>query len=214
MRRGAGRDGPAEEGSEEEREGEVMNRVTVAALLCAFALFSIACGGIGPKPLTTTPQNPGGPEDERLKALRDGKFTTPARKADEDSSLRVFSDAGDFVGEGKTYRYGGNQLVVRSIKGNVIVEVDDWTLEVSPPQGEALKTGEYRNAKRSPSNKESGFNFYGHGRGCNKVAGQFVVWEVEMNGNQVNRLAVDFMMRCEGNGPPLYGMLRYHSKYD
>jgi hypothetical protein len=77
-----------------------------------------------------------------------------------------------------------------------------------------LKTGEYLNAKHSSSNNNPGINFSGHGRGCNSTTGQFVVWEFEMSGDQITRVAIDFMMKCEGKDPPLYGMLRYHSKYD
>jgi hypothetical protein len=43
------------------------------------------------------------------------------------------------------------------------------------------------------------------------VGGEFVVWELEMNGGQVVRLAIDFVHRSEGTGPPLTGSLRYNS---
>jgi predicted Zn finger-like uncharacterized protein len=162
------------------------------------------------------PDGPPGPRAERMKALHDGKFMQPPRNATEDTSLRVISDPGDFIGQGKTYSYNGNQLVLRKIPaGGLSIFVDDWSVEFVPPKGGVLKTGEYLNAKRSSSNDNApGMEFSGHGRGCNSIAGQFVVWELEMNGDQITRVAIDFLMKCEGNGPPLYGMLRYHSKFD
>jgi hypothetical protein len=150
-----------------------------------------------------------------MKALHDGKFTQPPRNAAEDTSLRVMSDPGDFVGQGQNYSYSGDELVLKKIpQGGVSVSVDDWTAEFVPPKGGVLKPGEYLNAKRSSSNDNPGMEFHGHSRGCNSIAGQFVVWELEMDGDQITRVAIDFMMKCEGKDPPLYGMLRYHSKYD
>jgi hypothetical protein len=161
------------------------------------------------------PDGPAGSRAERMKALHDGKFTQPHRNAAEDTSLRVMSDPGDFVGQGKTYSYSGKQLVLRRIQpGGVSVSAENWYADFVPPKGGMLKPGEYLNAKRSSSNDNPGMDIGGGGRGCNSIAGQFVVWELEMNGDQITRVAIDFMMRCEGNGPPLYGMLRYNSKFD
>ena len=41
--------------------------------------------------------------------------------------------------------------------------------------------------------------------------GEFVIWELEINGEQIMRLAVDFTQRSEGKGPPLRGKLRINS---
>ena len=51
------------------------------------------------------------------------------------------------------------------------------------------------------------------GRGCNQIAGTFVVWELQLRGNEVVRLAVDFEQRCEINGPPLRGSVRLNSNF-
>jgi hypothetical protein len=63
------------------------------------------------------------------------------------------------------------------------------------------------------SGASPGLEFMGYGRGCGQISGQFVVWELEVQGNTVTKLAVDFVQRCEGRMPPLYGRLRYQSSF-
>ena len=49
--------------------------------------------------------------------------------------------------------------------------------------------------------------------GANTLAGAFAVWELEVNGNEVTRLAIDFHLRCEEKMPPLYGSIRFNSNF-
>ncbi len=78
-----------------------------------------------------------------------------------------------------------------------------------------MSEGEYADAERFPINKEApGLSFIGHGRGGNRVGGKFVIWEYVVENNQVKQLAIDFVHRAEGSGPPLFGMLRYHSSFE
>ena len=96
----------------------------------------------------------------------------------------------------------------------VTASAGGWSMEFAGPRGQAVGVGTYRNAKRYPFHDDSpGLSFTGHGRGCNRVGGEFVVWELERNGNRITRLAIDFVQRCEENGPPLLGRLRYNSTF-
>jgi hypothetical protein len=53
----------------------------------------------------------------------------------------------------------------------------------------------------------------GNGRGCNAISGAFWVWELEVAGSSVVRLAVDFIQRCDDRAASLAGMLRYNSNF-
>lgn len=53
-----------------------------------------------------------------------------------------------------------------------------------------------------------------NGRGSNKLAGEFVVWELEVADGRIVRLAVDFVQRSEEVGPPLVGRLRVNSGFE
>jgi hypothetical protein len=60
-------------------------------------------------------------------------------------------------------------------------------------------------------------DYSGRGRGIDQISGRFVVWEIEFSGNDVKRLAVDFVAHpidAGKEGPPLYGMIRYNSTFD
>jgi hypothetical protein len=153
----------------------------------------------------------------RLEAVRDGKFIRPPRGAAPVSYLRAVSSPGDYIGQGKSYWYSGDELTVRRSDRGVQINVGPvggWTLQFGGPRGHFLEVGEYLDAKRYPFSDDSpGIEFTGNGRGCNQIAGKFAVWELEVKGNEVVRLAIDFVQRCEQTGPPLSGMLRFNSSF-
>ena len=152
-----------------------------------------------------------------LETLADGKFVKPPRSGAPVSSLRVVSSKGDYIGQGNNYSYVGEDLTARTNHRGVTISVGSpggWTLHFGGPGNRFLDVGEYDGAKRFPfSGQAPGIEFTGHGRGCNRIAGKFVVWEIEVKGNQVVRLAIDFIQRCEENMPPLYGSLRINSSF-
>src|SRR5205814_7338840 len=113
------------------------------------------------------------------------------------SYLRVISTPGDPIGQGKEYSHGGEEVAAQAnARGGVTVTaggIGGWTLNCTAPDNRQLEAGEYRGAKRYPFNNDApGLDFSGHGRGSNVLSGGFVVWEGEVKGNQVGRLAVDF----------------------
>jgi hypothetical protein len=152
-----------------------------------------------------------------MDALRDGKFIKPPRSVSPVSYLRAISSKGDYIGQGKTYSYPGEALTIRRNDRGVNISVGGplgWQISFGAPHGRFLEVGEYLDAKRFPfSGASPGIEFSGEGRGCNQIAGQFVVWELEFKGNEVTKLAIDFVQRCETKMPPLYGRLRYQSSF-
>jgi hypothetical protein len=152
-----------------------------------------------------------------LEGLADGKFVKPVRSGAPVSSLRVVSTKGDFIGQGESYSYSGDDLTAQTNQRGVTVQAEGfggWTLNFGGPGNHFLEVGEYDGAKRFPfSGDAPGLEFYGKGRGANTLSGKFVVWELEVKGNQVVRLAIDFIQNCEEKQPPLYGSLRINSSF-
>jgi hypothetical protein len=150
-----------------------------------------------------------------LEALADGKFVRPLRSPVPVSYLRAVSSPGDFIGQGKSYSYRGEELTIQRLHPRgVMINVGGWMAQFGGPSNEPLHVGEYRDAKRFAFSGDSpGLDFYGNGRGSNKVAGKFVVWELEMKGNDVTRLAIDFIQHSEETKPPLYGIIRFNSSF-
>ena len=158
------------------------------------------------------------PWDQRLNALRGGKFIAPPRANGDSLYLEIRSDPKTWVTQGKNYSLRGELVSVKMAarpQGTVITaSADGWDLELSGPNKAPLKCGQYLGAKRFPFNgNDPGLTFSGHGRGHNSVTGQFVVWELEANEDNIVRLAVDFVLSGDKD-PPIYGMLRYHSTLD
>jgi hypothetical protein len=165
-------------------------------------------GEAAPPVVTTTP-NPKGVEPPAT-----GKFTKPAQSKTPTSYMKVVSSPGDFIGQGKTYDYRGDQLVIQKTVRGVRITVDGWTAYIGAPTGQSLTVGEYPNAKRFAFSGDSpGLDFYGQGRGSNKLSGEFVVWELEMKGDDIIHLAIDFTQRSNGKSP-LHGKIRFHSAFE
>jgi hypothetical protein len=75
----------------------------------------------------------------------------------------------------------------------------------APNAYEAAAKAQFRGA--SP-----GLDFSGEGRHCNLVLGRFNILEIEIGaGPSLTRFAANFEQRCEIDGPPLYGEIRYNS---
>jgi hypothetical protein len=152
-----------------------------------------------------------------VESLADGKFVKPPRSGSPVSHLKVISTEGDYIGQGKTFSHSGEEMTVRTNNRGVTVNVGSpggWMLNFGGPGNRFLEVGEYDGAKRFPfSGDAPGLEFYGNGRGANTLSGKFVVWEIEVKGNEVVRLAIDFVQRCDDKMPALHGSLRINSSF-
>ena len=161
------------------------------------------------------------PVDEApFKSLREGKFVKPALSPVPTTYLRVISTPGDKIGRGRTYSYEEDELLVIGATVRATIYADGWLgwrVFFSPARGGLLVAGEYPNAKCYPINDDlPGISFEGYGEASNNIEGHFVVWEHEVDREEVLHLAIDFIQRCEGRhglDPPLYGMVRYKSSF-
>lgn len=139
------------------------------------------------------------------------------------TGLKYISTAGDWVGQGQTQTLVAPQasVSVSGDRGTVNLSVTDpnnwWFLDFAAPSGSKLAAGaSYADAARYPFNSPlgAGMSMSGNGRGCNTLKGWFRVLEYKQDSSgQITRLAIDYLQNCEVTGPPLYGVVRYNSKY-
>lgn len=139
--------------------------------------------------------------------------------------LTLQSQPGDFIGQGvtQTFSPGDGTFQVNTVFGGGVSVFfhtasfsSFWSLEFGPPAGEALTPAkEYEGAQRfsfhSPT--RPGMDVNGDGRGCNTLAGRFLVSEVAIAADgTVQKLAIDFEQHCEGSPPALFGSVRFNSE--
>lgn len=77
----------------------------------------------------------------------------------------------------------------------------DWSFQfASPkgPEGQMLETELYNDVYRNPfhSGLQAGMSFGLSASGCNKVGGSFNILEINLMGNMINSLALDFAHTC------------------
>jgi hypothetical protein len=135
------------------------------------------------------------------------------------------SPQGDYIGQGETRTLLAppNTLTVsRNFDNGVSFDLDVatplefWNLEFAAPGNAEIAPGAYEAATRFPfqASTEPGLNLSGAGRGCNTLAGRFVVHEATYaTDGTVLTFAADFEQRCEVIGPTLIGSVRYNSNY-
>jgi hypothetical protein len=157
--------------------------------------------------------------DARLEQLREGQFTRPKRSPSPTTYLKAISSPGDFIAKGQTLEYSGDAVRGQTLRNSITVNVgtrqDGWEIHLGAPKGKALTVGEYPDAERWPFNTDSpGLDFSGHGHGSNTVAGKFVIWEMEIRGTKVVRLAADFIFHSQKTGPPVFGIIRINSSLE
>jgi V8-like Glu-specific endopeptidase len=155
------------------------------------------------------------PDDPKVKPVAPpakAAFVKPAKSDKPMSYLKVVSSPGDYIGQGKTYEFTGDQLDIKKTPRGVKIKVDGWTLDVGAPVGQFLAVGEHQGAKRHISSKDApGISFVGKGRVSTKITGAFVVWELEVEGDRIVRLAIDFVQYSDEKGVPLTGKIRVNS---
>ena len=135
------------------------------------------------------------------------------------SYVKFISSDGDYIGGGvsKVYDLRVTGDVPTQRHGGVEISFDGWGVELAPTRRAlGFPLGKYFGATRTAlrQGEEPGVNFAGHGRSCNTAKGSFALWELKIEDGKVVALAADFLHRGEGTGPPLYGRVRYRSKYE
>jgi hypothetical protein len=152
------------------------------------------------------------------------------------TGLTLYSQAGDYVGQGSFYRYDYCPTYpifftqARDLSGDGVadfVEIDYgpgiWRLVFSTADlGHAIEPGVYENAHRPGQVAGAAGLDIGGGpgaAGCNMLDGRFTIHEVDIdhsnrdgNGNPtLIRFSASFEQHCEGAQPALVGTVRYNA---
>jgi uncharacterized repeat protein (TIGR01451 family) len=161
----------------------------------------------------TRPPGPVNPPPVGLWAPAPG--ATPA----SGNYVYIQSDAGDFIGEGRTetYTQANAVLTVGESAGLLTVGVvGDRNYAASfnamiPLT--RLEPGYYANAQRWPLGNPTlgGLSFTGDGRGCNVISGWFAVDSIAFLDGVVTAVDLRFEQHCENNTPALRGRIHWRS---
>jgi hypothetical protein len=125
------------------------------------------------------------------------------------------SSAGDWVGQGQTYRYTLADAVIGvTADANVLslhIRGDElWDAQFAEDAGQTALTVGAWTGGRYPF-FVPGLAWYGEGRSCNEVVGgRLIVDEVTYQSGSLKTLTLRFEQRCESaSAPPLRGLVRY-----
>lgn len=143
---------------------------------------------------------------------------TPAAPKAVPNFIRLQSDAGDYIGGGRTYEYTQATAVIAvSVSSNVIrVSVtgdQSWNGMFAVPAATALGVGTYTGATRYPFNSAAtpGITWFGDGRGCNTATGSFSIDSFTYTSGVLTAVDLRFEQHCEGGTPALRGTIHWRA---
>jgi hypothetical protein len=200
-------------------------RILVAAF-CGFTMVFGAAGTVLASAAYGHFSHPAGATSTLVSPSPDQAVQPPAQtspapaqqyaRSATDAWLVFQSDAGDFIGAGKSevwtlsesdFTLRGNS---RDIQAGVSGKRDYWSLEFRAPSNGALQVGLFTNAERAPfvTGKAPGLDINGSGRGCNTLGGQFRLKSVRWDSSgEVTDIDIVFEQHCELGAPALRGEL-------
>lgn len=152
----------------------------------------------------------------------DGLWAPPAGAVPATGNVVYLqSDAGEFVGQGRTMTYtpltsvigyGGGYIAPAPNRFTITVTGDEeWVGHFQAMSSiSEMRAGYYGNLVRFPSGAvEGSLSWTGEGRACNQVSGWFVVDEVTYSGSTLTSIALRFAHHCEMGSRALRGYVRW-----
>ncbi|MGI9200293.1 MAG: hypothetical protein ACR2QL_04490 [Woeseiaceae bacterium] len=133
------------------------------------------------------------------------------------NSVALASDAGDFVGQGGSYRYSNLDAII-TVQANgsqlsISVEGDEqWTGDfVLPDSFIELAAGTYSNLTRYPFHDAvvGGMSWDGESRGCNVLTGTLVIESVTYTGSALSEIDFTFEQYCENGSAAMRGDIHW-----
>jgi len=173
---------------------------------------SVPAGGSGRISATVAVQLAGDPQTANNSSTASAKTTPP-------NSIRLQSDAGDYIGIGRTYSYlrTNSVLTVEATGRHLSARVsgDEWwfgDLEL-PNSLSQFQAGTFINLMRYPFHDPAagGLSWSGEGRGCNTLRGSFAVTNAGYVNGVLDEIDVEFAQHCEGGTPALRGQIHWTS---
>ena len=88
-----------------------------------------------------------------------------------------------------------------------------YYVHLAAPPGQDLHVGTYTGATRAAFRKagEPGIDIYGDAQGCNEVAGEFTVNEIDFAGSALVAFSASYSFRCDSLPAEVAGEVRYGS---
>jgi hypothetical protein len=192
-----------------------------ALLAFAFAWALAGCGGGTEASGEQSPQSASidGPVFADGRAPRPPKPPKPPGGRDAPVSITLQSDAGDFVGAGRTWSYTKTNALISVTYTNGTVHVGingnawwsgDFQLPGAPAQ---LVRTQVDGVGRYPiaGAGNGSLNWSGDGRGCNTLVGSFSVSNVAYDRGTLRAFDLTFEQHCEGAAPALRGQIHWNS---
>jgi hypothetical protein len=156
-----------------------------------------------------------------ISAASGGHEATVSLSVQRPSSIVLTSDAGDYIGGGRTYTYTKASATIQVTATATAVEVriagdQDWNGHFQVPSGSQLTPRTQFNGTRWPfQGAGAGLSWSGEGRGCNTLTGFFVVdslrWSGAEGSSSLEAIALRFEQHCEGAGPALRGTITWRA---
>jgi hypothetical protein len=150
-------------------------------------------------------------------------LAAPVHSSAQTTALYLDSQPGDYIGQGLVQNWTDVELIFNAIEESdprrvsLVARTEtfstNWFLWFGVPEG-SMQPGIYENAVRASAPTKVSPQLYvsGQSRGCNKTAGRFVVYEVEVDAaGAVTRFAADFEQHCDGTSAALFGAIRFNS---
>jgi hypothetical protein len=184
-----------------------------------------ACGGGGggasTPPVASTPQPPPPPPPPPpplAYPIPAGLWSAPANGLPASGNyIYLQSDAGDYIGNGRTYLYtGADSLIKMSTSGlavNATVQGNEsWFGGFLLPSGaNNLQAGYFAGLTRTPFADKAvgGVEWGGEGRGCNTISGWVVIDKITLTAGAMTALDLRFEQHCEGGTTTLHGQIHW-----
>ncbi|MHA3773206.1 PKD domain-containing protein [Verrucomicrobiota bacterium sgz303538] len=139
---------------------------------------------------------------------------------EEQTSLTMTSEPGDYIGAGKSYRFDATTGVFTASSANGAVHLsysdasNSWYLDFAAPIWAPLKVGTYSGAVRYPFQNmpQAGLSVYGNGRGSNTVTGSFEIKKIIYGANNtIAAFWATFEQHSEGSAPALRGEIKFNA---
>jgi hypothetical protein len=135
--------------------------------------------------------------------------------------ITLQSDAGDTIGQGKSYTYSltDAKISVTSERNRLVVEIEGdetWTgvFQTGGAEQAQLKAGMVADVPRYVDKLEwskSGLAWWGEGRSCTSSHGWFAIDSVKYAGTQLSEVKVRFERHCNGATAALRGEIAFYA---
>lgn len=127
------------------------------------------------------------------------------------------SDAGDYIGLGQDHLYmpPSASITVAGVGRSLEVHVNGpsgWTGHFESMNSiDQLRPGHYGELRRWPFHNpaKGGMDWYGEGRGCNRLSGWFVIDSIAFSNGSLMAVDLRFEQHCEDGAPALRGQVRW-----